>query len=401
MAVSVQTNECFTYGGEGPASCSRTGLPETQDQVGRVTKSAAFAYLAKTRLYQAYEQDDKNQVTKINPQRLEEVVTYTDKVIQSGHYKLFDDFADNFRFESENGVESVFAIQYSINDGTDIGRLNMGTGLNYNGSSRYGCCWFHVPSQNLVNAFRTGDDGLPIMNTFNNTVLYNEQDFLQNHVDPRIDHTAAIPGHPFKYGKAFVYNESFARAPQIYGHFGTMKELQLPDCSCFKKVGAFFGSSKNIDVIRYADVLLWRAEALIELGRQAEALPLINQIRNRAKNSTEKLKNAAGQYPSDYKLEPYIDGVNCSWTNEFARKALQWERRMEFAMEGYRFFDLVRWGTAAQTLNEYIAIEKTRHSFLATAIFTKGRDEYLQISQNQILLSNNLYTQTMAIKTKR
>jgi hypothetical protein len=81
------------------------------------------------------------------------------------------------------------------------------------------------------------------------------------------------------------------------------------------------------------------------------------------------------------------------WTRDYARQALQWERRLEFATEGHRFFDLVRWGIAEQTLNEYIAVEKVRRPYLATAKFTAGRDEYLPIPQSEITFTKGLYQQ--------
>jgi hypothetical protein len=146
-------------------------LPQTQTEKGRANKYAAYAYLAKVRLYQAYEQDEQHKVISINQQRLNEVVALTDNVINSGKYNLFDDFAKNFTFEFENGMESIFAVQYSINDGTSAGRLNMGTNLNYNMAPQYGCCWFHVPSQNLVNSFKTDANGWPLFDTFNDTEM--------------------------------------------------------------------------------------------------------------------------------------------------------------------------------------------------------------------------------------
>lgn len=368
-------------------------LPASQTEIGRANKFAAYAYLAKVRLYQAYEQNETHQVTGINKTRLGEVVTLLDNVISSGKYNLFDDFAKNFSFESENGIESLFAVQYSINDGTTVGRLNMGTNLNYNMAVEYGCCWFHVPTQNLVNSFKTETTGLPMFNTFNNTEMKEPADFLSNGVDPRLDHTVGIIGHPFKYKNDFIYKAIWARVPEVYGYFSTMKEVSPPDCSCLQKVGAYFGSSKNVDIIRYDDVLLMKAEALIELGRQNEALPLINQIRTRAKNSTGRLKFANGTFASNYRIENYINGINSTWTQEFARTALRWERRLEFAMESPRFFDLVRWGIAAESLNAYLSVEKVRHSFLQGANFTKGRDEYLPIPQPQIDLVEGLYKQ--------
>ncbi len=120
-------------------------LPETQPEIGRANKFAAQAYLAKLRLYQAYEQDDTHKVTNINQTRLQEVVTLTQAVISSGKYSLSTDIADNFLPETENGPESVFAIQFTINDGTTAGRLSYEDGLNYpHGAPQYGCCGFHA-----------------------------------------------------------------------------------------------------------------------------------------------------------------------------------------------------------------------------------------------------------------
>lgn len=362
-------------------------LPLAQTDVGRPNKLAASAYLAKVRLYQAYEQNDQNQVVNIDKTRLNEVVTLCDNVINSGKYNLHDDFAKNFMLETENGTESVFAIQFSLDDGTEIGRLNMGSSHNYSLAPGYGCCGWSQPSQNMVNAFKTSSDGLPLFDTFNDTPMKDSADFMTNGVDPRLDHTVGIPGHPYKYKSTFVYSASWARTPTVYGNYSSMKEMLRPDDPGLRKVGAFFGTAKNADIIRYADVLLWKAEALIELGRHNEALPLINQIRVRAANSTSRLKKADGTFPSNYRIQPYVNGVNCTWTQDFARKALQWERRLEFAMESPRFFDLVRWGIAAETINAYMAVEKTRRSYLSAAFFTKGRDEYFPIPQTQINLT--------------
>lgn len=134
--------------------------------------------------------------------------------------------------------------------------------------------------------------------------------------------------------------------------------------------------------------LLMQAEAYIQLGQQDKALPLINQIRARAAASTGRLKKQDGTFPSKYNVKEY---TNTGWTKDYALKALQWERRLEFATEGERFFDLVRWGIAEPTLNAYINVEKTRRPFLATAKFTAGRDEYLPIPQSEITFTKGLY----------
>lgn len=359
--------------------------PPTPSQVGRVNKYAAYAYLAKTRLYQAYEQDEDYNVININQQTLQKAIDGADQVI--GTYSLEADFGFNFLPGSyENGSESIFAVQYSDNDGTLHGRLNFGDVLSV--PQGLGCCDFHKPSQNLVNAFKTTAEGLPMFDTFNDVdVDYNQ---LNNYdVDPRLYHTVAIPGLPFKYAEDYIYEESWNRSPGTYGYYASLKENVQPDCGCFVNIDPFYGNSKNRILIRYADVLLIKAEALIEMGQHNEALPIINQIRARAAAST----TLTDSYTSNNLISQYEDGVNCVWTQDFARKALRWERRLEFAMEGYRFFDLVRWGIASETLNAYYAEEKTKRGYYLDAGFDKNKEEYCPIPLAQINFSQGLYKQ--------
>ena len=373
-------------------------LPPSQDQVGRADKNAASAYLAKLRLYQAYEQNADHQVTSINSARLLEVITYADEVTGN----LEPDFGFNFLDGHDNGPESIWAVQFSINDGTNTGRVSFVTGLNSpHGTPLYGCCGFHLASQNMVNAFKTDAvTGLPLLDTFNTSDIYTTTDANGKSaltpgvtLDPRIDHTVGIPGRPFKYKNTLktagdmVYNFSWARDPGVYGFFGNMKEQQSPDCSCYVKNGPFVGTSKNVDFIRYADVLLFKAEALIQLNRQNEALPIINQIRARAAASTT-MPLAAGA-SNVYKVEPYLSFPD----KAYAWKALKFERRLEFGMEGPRFFDLVRWGEAEPVLNAYLAVEKVKRGFLSSAHFTAGRDEYYPIPQREIDFTGGLYKQ--------
>lgn len=373
-------------------------LPTAQPEIGRANKYAAAAYLAKLRLYQAYEQDENNQVININQSRLQEVVDLTEMVISSGVYSLQPDFAENFLAGYDNGPESVFAIQFSISDGTTAGRLNFENGLNYpHGAPQYGCCGFHQPSQNMVNAFATDENGLPKFETFNNVAL-SAADITPNGVtvDPRIDHSVGIGGHPYKYRneEAYIFSNSWVREAGVYGFFQSMKEQQAADCSCYKKQGPFMGVSKNIDIIRFADVLLMQAEAYIELGQQDKALPLINEVRARAAQSTSRTKLADGTPASNYLANEY-NASNIDWTQDNARTALQWERRLEFALESPRFFDLVRWGIAEPVLNSYLETEKIRRDFLKDAKFTAGRDEYYPIPQREIDFTKGLYDQNV------
>ncbi len=362
-------------------------LPASQPEIGRANKYAAESYLAKLRLDQAYEHDAMGKVSSINQSRLQEVVTLLKDVVSSGAYSLSPDIADNFLPETENGPESVFAIQFTINDGTTAGRLSFEDGLNYpHGAPQYGCCGFHAASQNLVNAFTTDANGLPNFSTFNNSIA----DLATQTFDVRIDHTVGIDGHPYKYNPALPFSNSWVRDPGVYGNFHTMRYQQLATSSSYFKLGPFMGTAKNYDIIRYDDVLLMLAEAYIQTNQQDLALPLINQIRERAAASTARLKKLDGTFPTKYNVKDY---PAAGWTKESAFQALQWERRLEFATEGSRFFDLVRWGVAEPVLNAYIAVEKDRRTFLATAHFTAGRDEYLPIPQSEITFTNGLYKQ--------
>jgi len=378
---------------ENDFAFASANLPLTQTDLGRATKGGAQAYWAKALIYHAYTQDNSNNVTGVDQTKMAMVNTLCDSVINSGIYSLTADFADNFLPQFRNNSEAVFAIQYSKNDGTPQGRLDAGHCLDYPMDVEYGCCGFHVPSDNLINAFKTDSNGLPMFNTFNDSDVVASGNYSSNTFDPRLDHTAAIPGHPYKYQTDLVYQGSWARQPQSYGYLLSLKEVVNYRDPSFQRFPPFMSSSKNWSVIRYADVLLMKAEALIQTNQQALALPLINQIRQRAANSTALLVQADGTPTSNYKIGTYIDGTNCNWTQAYAWQALQFERRLEFAMEGYRFFDLVRWGIAASYINSYFAVESTRTPHLTGASFTPNRDEYLPISQNQLNFSQGVYKQ--------
>ena len=363
------------------------GLPPSQPEVGRADETAAYAYLAKTRLYQAYEQDENHNVVNVNQQRLQQVLDATDKVI--GRHQLEEDFGHNFLPGSfENGTEAVFSIQFSDNDGTLHGRLNYSDVLAT--PQGIGCCDFHKPSQNLVNAYKVGEEGLPLFASYNesNIEFSNLEDYR---VDPRLYHTVAIPGLPWKYDEEYIYQEDWVRSPSTYGYTASLKENVTADSEYLVNIDPFYGNSKNRIEIRYADVLLMRAEALIELGRHAEALPLINEVRERADQSTTLIAS----YVDNAGISTYIDGENINWTQEVAREALRWERRLEFAMEGNRFFDLVRWGIAGETLNEYYDEEAEERAYYEDASFDEAREEYLPIPQAQINFSQDVYVQNI------
>lgn len=368
-------------------------LPSSQPEAGRVNKYAALAYEAKVTLYRAYKQNPQNnQVTDIDQTLLGEVVTLCDQVAAGG-YSLLSDFQQLAEVEYEHGSESVFGVEYSIEDGTTLGRINWSNLVCTPRGPVYGGDGFFQPSQNLVNSFKTTDGGIPDFDNYNSGNIIKATDGFLYKIDPRLDFTVGRLGVPWK-NYTRNYDERWSREPATYGYFSCKKFVVGPGSPYMVEGWPWGASSLNWQIIRYADVLLWKAEALIELGRQDEALPLINQIRNRAKQSKYVKKLNSTTNAANYVIDEYKPGINCTWTKEFAQKALRFERKLEFAMEGERFFDLVRWGVAAQALNDYFAKEKLVRTYIKDETkFTAGKDEYFPIPQAQINFSGGLYQQ--------
>lgn len=369
-------------------------LPVKQTDKGRPSKAAAAAFLTKAYLYKAYRQDDpsSNQVTGINREDLLKVIEYSNPDIYSaGGFDLEADFHNNFRPETqyENGVESIWAMQYSINDGTKYGNLNWSYGLivpNIPGVTDGGCD-FYKPSQNLVNAYRTDADGHPFIDTFNNK----DYDLTQD-ADPRLFLTVGLPGLPYEFNSKYMMDASstWSRSNGLYGYYVTLKQNVDPDCGYMVK-GSWWGTPMNRIVFRYADVLLERAEAYAQLNETGEAIKLVNKIRLRAKQSTGMIAN----YPSDYGVKFNISTYNGSYSQEDALKIVKMERRLEMGMESERFFDLVRWGEAEKVLNKYFAEETNNCSIYGDAHFTANKNEYLPIPFSQVAASDGHYTQNI------
>lgn len=369
-------------------------LPVKQTDKGRPSKAAAAAFLTKAYLYKAYRQDDpsSNQVTSINREDLLKVIEYSNPDIYSaGGFDLEPDFHNNFRPETqyENGVESIWAMQYSINDGTKYGNLNWSYGLivpNIPGVTDGGCD-FYKPSQNLVNAYRTDADGHPFIDTFNNK----DYDLTQD-ADPRLFLTVGLTGLPYEFNSKYMMDASatWSRSNGLYGYYVTLKQNVDPDCGYLVK-GSWWGTPMNRIVFRYADVLLERAEAYAQLNETGEAIKLVNKIRLRAKQSTGMIAN----YPSDYGVKFNISTYNGSYSQEDALKIVKMERRLEMGMESERFFDLVRWGEAEKVLNKYFAEETNNCSIYGEAHFTANKNEYLPIPFSQVAASDGHYTQNI------
>ena len=372
-------------------------LPVKQADKGRPTKAACAAFLAKVYLYKAYRQDDasSNQVTSVDADDLKKVIQYTDPAIYAaGGYGLEKDIHNNFRPEDqyENGCESLWAIQYSRNDGSTYGNLNWSYGLitpNIPDVTDGGCD-FYKPSQNLVNAFRTDADGLPLIDTFNQK----NYDKATDNADPRLFLTVGLTGLPYMFNKDFIMDQSSAwsRSGGLYGYNVTLKQNVDPALiGSYLIRGSFWASPMNRIVFRYADVILERAEAEAQLGNASEAVRLVNEIRTRAAGSTQMIAD----YPNRYGVKLYCKNYTGSYSKDEALRIVKMERRLELAMESERFFDLVRWGEASKVLNDYFAAEKERVTFLSDAVFTANKNEYLPIPHSQISSSNGHYTQNI------
>ena len=372
-------------------------LPIVQAEKGRPTKAACAAFLAKVYLYKAYRQDDanSNQVTGINSDDLQKVVEYTNPALYSG-YGLEPDLHNNFRPEEqyENGKESLWAIQYSKNDGTVYGNLNFSYRLIVPCIPKVhdSGCDFYKPSHNLVSAYRTNSDGLPLLDNFaavDYTVGSNQT------VDPRLFVTVGVPGTPYMFNPGFMMAESnaWSRSGGTFGYFVSLKQNVDPSLtdSYLYLCDSQWASSMNRIVFRYADVLLMRAEAQAQLGQTADAIALVNQGRNRANGMISN--SVVSNYPTKYGVHYAVGKYNGSYSKDEAMKIIKMERRLELAMESERFFDLVRWGDAATVLNKFYSSESEKMNFLSGSQFTANKNEYLPVPYEQMAASNGHYTQ--------
>lgn len=362
-------------------------LPAQKSSAGRITKTTAQAMMAKVCAFTG---------------SWEDVKTYADAVINSGQYSLYANFGDLSQIDKNNGSESIFALQCSTaNDNAHINWSNL-LNCTYSDGNLYGTGDdFFYASQNLVNAFRTNPNtGLPYLDgTFNQvnvTTNYNGT------VDPRLDFTVGRIGMPWR---GHTYTQGWCRAYDVYGEYSNKKAWPAPEKAL--ATWPWGCNSLNFMFIRYADILLLKAEALIETASGnnaaedaglAEARSLVNQVRQRAANSVDPdytpmdldpftADYFVGLYPTDW------DG-NLYWTKDRARAAVRFERRLELALEGNRWFDLVRWGTdyLISTMNTYMTEESALRSYYQGRSVSTN-EIFLPIPLAEIDNSNGLYKQ--------
>lgn len=336
-------------------------LPATQGQVGRVNQWAAKTYLAKVYLYQKKFAEAKTLFTDV----IENGVTSNGK-----KYDLVPYYDDMFRGANDNHEESVWAYQAAAGTGS-VNNANPEFDLNFpynTGPAGPGnCCGFFQPSFTFVNAFRTAN-GLPLLDkSYNSPANEVKSDFTipsgeaftpdAGPLDPRLDHTVGRRGIPYldwqdHPGNAWIRNEPNGGpySPKKYV-YERSEQGSFQDNSSWTP--GYTGI--NFMIIRFADVLLMAAEAEIETGGLEKAREYVNRVRTRAINS--KLMRADGTMAANYVINTY----DAPWTSaDVARLAVRHERLLELGMEGHRFYDLQRWGTAQAELDFYFAYDAVK-----------------------------------------
>lgn len=364
-------------------------LPETQTAVGRVNKWGAAAYLAKVYMYQKKFAEAK---------ALYDLIIASGKTTNGKKYGLVAKFQDAFKASNDNNEESVFAIQAAANTGS-VNNANPEFDLNWpyntgpNGPGN--CCGFFAPSFELGNSFRTDATGLPLLdgsyNANGNELktdmgLKSKDAFTPDAkpVDPRLDHSIGRRGIPYldwidHPGNDWIRNQSNAGpySNKKYAYYKTDVGSLQDNSSWTPGYTAI-----NVNIIRYADVLLMAAEAEIEVGSLEKAREYTNLVRQRAANPASFVKRSTGENAANYVISTY----KTAWTSkDLARTAVRFERKLELSGEGHRFFDLVRWGTAEKEINAYLSYESKKLSgALGGAKFTPNKNEYLPLPQDQV-----------------
>ena len=379
---------------------------------GRATSWAARAYKGRVEVYGA----------ATTPALWDSGLVTLRAVQANGPYALetsFDHVWTGFT-QYENGPETILAYEASVNDGEPSGwNSNWGERLNFpHAGSHFGCCGFHQPSQNLVNFFAVDSAGLPlpVSDSNWNALDTNLAAGSPTPVDPRLDWTVGRDGVPYKdWGP---HERSWIRDPSFGGPYSPKKNAHERASGSESTVGwqPTQTNGVNIHLFRYADMLLLLAEAEVEVGSLTNALAIVNQIRARAGQVAQGC-GLSGDPADSVELALYptcagdermtvpltqnatLDSVSTPWAHyriglypsfpsqAFARAAVRTERRLELAMEGQRFFDLRRWGSAQTVLNNYIAIEKIRRPFLTLATSFDARHARYPIPDIQIDLS--------------
>jgi starch-binding outer membrane protein, SusD/RagB family len=295
---------------------------------------------------------------------------------------LLSGYGDVFASALPNHHEALFGIHTSPNAPVPAGT-----------SGPAGCCGFFQPSLGQARAHRTDANGLPLLDgSFLTTPFTTDLGVASaspftpdaGALDPRIHHNLGTRGIPF-LDWGLHAGADWITDPSAGGPYSPRKYVQtnLEFPWSFMPSGRPRGvTNENQTLLRYADVLLMAAECEIEAGTLEQAREYVNRVRARAANPASWVKLPNGSNAANYVIGLY----NTPWTDAAAaRSAVRFERRLELAGEGHRFFDLVRWGVAATELNAHLAFEgASLPATLADASFTAGVDELYPIPAAEI-----------------
>jgi hypothetical protein len=335
-----------------------------------------------------------------------------DAIISSGEFSLVSNYFDNYDMTHENNSESIFELQCATSGSNHSAMLVAGPSMHQSGPAGLG--WgFHQPSQNLFEAFQVGADGLPVLDVAARDPLDNDmgvgigENFIPTDhlLDPRCDWTISRRGVDF-LGWGICEGASWIREQSNGGPYMTKKFMQKSSEQSLNAYGRGFDNGKNYRAYTLGHVLLWRAEIHVEDNELDEARLLVNQIRDRAKSSdvvmglcTSYIFGAGdpvvdwNQPAANYMVEPYPPGHAAFATQAEARKAVRLEERLEFATQGFRYFDLRRWGIADQVLNDYIAEDSQFRIFMQGALYDPVQDDYWPLPQDQLDIQKGILEQ--------
>lgn len=374
-------------------------LPGTMPDPGRINKYAAGALLAKVYMFQG---------------KWSEAEPILDDIINNGttangtDLELMARFHDNFRADLESSnTESLFAYEASHGDGS-ISNGNYENTLNqpHGSNARTSCCGFLQPSQNLANSFKVDENGLPMPDTYNDSDIVTDEGVAsdaaftpeQGTLDPRIDWTIGRRGIPFLDWGVNPGSGSLGWVRDLNngGPYNPVKQVPMFAEFDAQLAGVidwgFTSSAKNVHIVRLADVLLLAAEVKAELNKLGDAVDLVNQVRRRAANEDGWVKDENGDPAANYSISEY----DSFGSQAEALEAIRFERKLELATEGHRFFDLVRWHENSSRsalpfdiisyMNDYFQKESIKRSHIAGASFEE-RNLYIPIPQNVIAQS--------------
>ncbi|MFD2902911.1 RagB/SusD family nutrient uptake outer membrane protein [Sphingobacterium anhuiense] len=346
---------------------------------GRMDQFAAKSYLGKFYLYQ---------------KKYKEALDLF-KAVLSGKDITAMPFQDNYDVLKENGPEAIMVSKHVINPDGSGDNANVGDMLGGLNGGPIGCCGFYQPSIDLVNAYKVDANGLPLLDgSYRNNPYTSDitltgaalNDYKVNtslRFDPRLDYTAGRRGVSFlDYGvfpgDTWLRYDDGSR-PHA-GPFSGMKTM-IPKAlfSGHTSNDGTYVTDLDVNIIRLADVILMAAECEVELNNLSEALKYVNFIRVRASKLPGKTV-ADGSPAAVYVVKPYPTFAS----QDYARTAVRFERRLELAMEGHRFYDLVRWGTAKQVIESYSAFEGGILPTFKGITFTPNKNEIFPIPQVEI-----------------